>query len=57
LNASAAAIVALCDGTRTVPAIAERLAADYAVTAAAVLGEVQDFLAVLAARGLLVDGR
>jgi coenzyme PQQ biosynthesis protein PqqD len=56
LNATAAAIVALCDGSHTVTAIAESLAAERAVTVEVAGNAVRDFLAVLAERGLLVEG-
>jgi coenzyme PQQ biosynthesis protein PqqD len=56
LNGTAAAIVALCDGSRTVTAIIERVAADHAVAAADVIDTVEEFLTSLTARGLLVEG-
>jgi len=56
LNASAAAVVQLCDGSSTVAAIVERVAADHAIAADAVAAGVRDFLLALAARGLVVEG-
>ena len=56
LNESAADLLALCDGTRTVSAIAERLAVRYSPRPAAdVLQQVRAFLADLATRGLVVE--
>ena len=56
LSESAAELVALCDGTRTVTAIAERLAVRYSPRPAAdVLQQVRAFLGNLATRGLLVE--
>jgi len=55
LNPQAAELVALCDGTRTVAAIAERLAVRFNPRSAAdVLQQVRIFLGDLATRGLVV---
>lgn len=55
LNESAAELVALCDGTRTVAAIAERLAVRYSPRPANdVLQQVRAFLGDLATRGLVI---
>jgi pyrroloquinoline quinone biosynthesis protein D len=56
LSESAAELVALCDGTRTVSAIAERLAVRHSPRSAAdVLQQVRAFLATLSTRGLMVE--
>ena len=56
LNESAAELVALCDGTHTVGAIAERLAVRYSPRPASdVLQQVRSFLGALATRGLVVE--
>ena len=55
LNHQAAELVALCDGTRTVAAIAERLAVRFSPRSAAdVLRQVRLFLGDLATRGLVL---
>ena len=55
LNNQAAELVALCDGTRTVAAIAERLAVRFSPRSAAdVQRQVRLFLGDLATRGLLL---
>lgn len=54
LNARAAELVALCDGTRTVAAIAERLAVRLNPRSATdVLRQVRLFLGDLSTRGLV----
>ena len=53
LSATAAAVVALCDGTRTVEAIVDELAARYAADRARVDADVRALLADLRARALL----
>ena len=56
LNESAVELVSLCDGTRTVADIAERLAVRYSpMKAADVLQRVRLFLGVLATRGLIIE--
>lgn len=56
LSESAAELVALCDGTRTVSAIAERLAIRHSPHSATdVLQQVRAFLGDLATRGLVVE--
>jgi coenzyme PQQ biosynthesis protein PqqD len=56
LNASAAELVSLCDGTRTVAAIAERLTVRFSPRPAGdVLKQVRTFLGALVARGLLLE--
>jgi pyrroloquinoline quinone biosynthesis protein D len=57
LSPTAVEIVRLCTGEHTVAAIVERLAARYTAEPRARLeGDVQAFLAALAARGLLSRG-
>jgi coenzyme PQQ biosynthesis protein PqqD len=54
LNETAAAIVRLCDGERTVGAIIDELAGGHAGSAPAAIGDdVRIFLTTLRARGLL----
>ena len=53
LNATGTAIVQLCDGTRTVRAIAAALAETYDKPAEEVSLEVDAFLQALADRGLI----
>ena len=55
LNASAAAIVALCDGSCTVAAIADLLANRFGVPADGILDSIQELLGALIDRGLLVE--
>ena len=56
LSASAADVVALLDGARSVDAIADALAAKYGQEArAAIMGDVLDLLRDLASRGLVVE--
>ena len=56
LSESAAELVALCDGTRTVSAIAERLTIRHSPHSATdVLQQVRTFLGNLATRGLVVE--
>lgn len=54
LNATAAATLELCDGTRRFAEIAEILARRYARDAEAIAGEIGPFLDRLVARGLVV---
>ena len=54
LSDSAARIVALCDGDRTVAAIADELTAATGEPRERIEGEVLSFLGALADRGLLV---
>ena len=54
LNATAAQVLGLCDGKRTVEAIAAALAERY--TGADVADDVRELLAGMAERGLVVDG-
>jgi coenzyme PQQ biosynthesis protein PqqD len=53
LNVTGEEVLRLCDGQRTVAAIAETLAARHGAERDAVLAEVTAFLAALADRGLL----
>lgn len=53
LSESANAIVALCDGTRTVEEITTALAEEFEAPVEALRGDVAACLAELAARGLL----
>ena len=54
LNDTAAAIVRLCDGTRTVGAIIDEIARTYGGRAADAIGEeVRTFLSTMQERGLL----
>lgn len=53
LNGTAADVVQLCTGDRTVGAIIEQLAAKYSKDAAAIEPDVMKLLAALAERGLL----
>ncbi|HEY8469488.1 MAG TPA: pyrroloquinoline quinone biosynthesis peptide chaperone PqqD [Longimicrobiales bacterium] len=53
LNATAAAVLGLCDGERTVAAIIAELEAQY--PGAPVAEDVHDLLDRIAERGLLVD--
>ncbi|MCS6854012.1 MAG: pyrroloquinoline quinone biosynthesis peptide chaperone PqqD [Elioraea sp.] len=56
LNATAAATLQLCDGTRSFAEIAETLAERYGRDAEAIAGEVGPFLDQLVARGLVLAG-
>jgi coenzyme PQQ biosynthesis protein PqqD len=53
LNATGAAILALCDGRRSVAAIAAALAATHGTPAGVVAADVAEFLARLRARRLV----
>ena len=57
LNRTATEIWELCDGTRTVSAIARTLGVRYGVEAADLLGDVTTAVATLRARGLLEMSR
>ena len=56
LGDTAAAVVALCDGTRTADQIVDELAARYGADRARVAADVDAFLDDLRARALLEDG-
>jgi len=55
LNASAARVVELCDGTSTREEIVDALAAAHAGDRATIARDVDDLLAMLRARALLDD--
>lgn len=55
LNDGARAIVRLCDGTRTVEEIVDKLAEDWSAPRETLQRDVDALLARLAARGLLVS--
>ncbi|MDD5198517.1 MAG: pyrroloquinoline quinone biosynthesis peptide chaperone PqqD [Terrimicrobiaceae bacterium] len=55
LSETADAIVRLCNGNRTIDEIAAALAAEYEAEPGELRGEVTEFLAVLAERGLLAE--
>lgn len=54
LNPTGEAIVALCDGMRTVAQITSELAAEYSVSAEELAGDVESYLNRLIERRLLV---
>jgi pyrroloquinoline quinone biosynthesis protein D len=56
LNATAAAIVGLCDGHRTLTEIVAELAERYTLSAEVLAAEVGEFLERLRRRGLLRGG-
>jgi coenzyme PQQ biosynthesis protein PqqD len=56
LNASAAAVLKLCDGTRSDDAIATELAAERGADMETVRRDVVAFLNDMRRRGLVVDG-
>lgn len=53
LNATAAAVLELCDGTRTIDQLSEKLRGRYKGTE--VRGDIVALVEAIAARGLLVD--
>lgn len=53
LNATAARIWQLCDGTRTIASVAGELATTYALDQAEAQGDVEELVASLEAAGLL----
>lgn len=54
LNATAADVLALCDGRRTIDDIAHELSSRY--DGADVRADVESLVAAIAGRGLVVDG-
>ena len=57
LNATAAAVVALCTGELEMEAIVERLAVTFGCGGDEIARDVRDLLCALYDRGLLRDGR
>lgn len=55
LNESAARVVELCDGTRTVDAIVDALVAAHDGDRATIARDVDDLVAMLRARALIVE--
>ena len=53
INASTAAILALCDGQRSLPEIVDHLARDYAADRTRIERDVTALLGDLASRGLI----
>jgi pyrroloquinoline quinone biosynthesis protein D len=50
------AVLQLCDGQRSLQAIAEALAAEFEAEAAEVLVDIRELLQELADKGVIVDG-
>jgi pyrroloquinoline quinone biosynthesis protein D len=53
LNRTAAAVVELCDGSRTLREVVDALGSRYTAPAEAVLGDVADYVRDLRGRGLV----